>query len=156
MERIHQLRFLVRKHKLALPHLLQQVKRCPGMYLSAVDFDMATALLVGFDLANFGGVLIGFREWLIVKLGYGNNLSWRLLILCVVFPDAENPRQQLHQPRAQDRAVEALFSLLEEFWEEKEAPNGLRRIFLRYQEWLQRQDWYEPSSPDYIADSPCQ
>jgi hypothetical protein len=121
------------------------------MYLSLVEFDVAAAFIQGFDLASNGGALVGFREWLVVKLGYGNNLAWSESALRLAFPDAEAPRQCLLQSGEQKRAVELLFRLLEEFWQEREAPHGLRRIYLKYQAWLQRQDWYGPKSPDYFA-----
>jgi hypothetical protein len=138
---------------MALPHALQQMTKRPGMYLCPIEFDVAAAFIQGFDLASGGGVLVGFREWLVVKLGYGNNLAWSELVLRLAFPNAESPRQCLLQGGEQKRAVELLFRLLEEFWQEREAPHGLRRIYLRYQEWLQRQDWYGPTSPDYVADT---
>jgi hypothetical protein len=121
------------------------------MYFSPVEFDVAAALIQGFDLASNGGLLAGFREWLIVKLGYGNNLAWSALVLRLVFPDAESPRQCL-QSAEQKHVVALLFGLLEEFWQERESPNGLRRIYLKYQGWLQRQDWYGPTSPDYVSE----
>jgi hypothetical protein len=40
---------------------------------------------------------------------------------------------------------------LEEYWQAKESPQGLRGILVKYHHWVQRQDWYGPSSPDYIA-----
>jgi hypothetical protein len=104
-------------------------------------------------MASHGGLLAGFREWLIVKLGCGNNLSWCALVLELTFPDAESPRQQLLHNGSQERAVRSLFELLEEFWQERETPDGLRRIYLAYQEWLQHQDWYGPSSPQWVPES---
>ncbi len=137
---------------MALPHALQEVIKRPGIYLYPVEFDVAAAFIQGFDVASSGGTLVGFREWLVVRLGYGNNLAWSESALRLAFPDAEFPRQCLLQSGEQKRAVELLFGLLEEFWQEREAPHGLLRIYLRYQAWLQRQDLYGPTSPDYFAD----
>jgi hypothetical protein len=136
-----------------LPHLLQHVAKQPSMYFNPVEFDVAAAFLQGFDLANSGGVLVGFREWLVVKLGYGSNLIWSALALQLLFPESESPRQSLVDSGDQKRAVELLFGIVEEFWQERESLNGLRRIYLKYQTWLQRQEWYGPTSPDYFADA---
>jgi hypothetical protein len=135
-----------------LPYALQQMIRRPEMYFTPLGFDVGVAFLQGFDLACNGGVLLGFREWLIVRLGSGNNLAWSELVLRCTFPDAENPSQRLLQPGGQQHAVALLFGLLEEFYQERDTPQGLRRIYLRYQRWLQDQEWYGSSSPDYLAD----
>jgi len=137
---------------MAAPTLLQDMMRRPGMYFSPVEFDSVIAFLQGFNLACHGGALLGFREWLVVRLGNGNNLCWSALVLELAFPEAENPREQLLQTDGQKQAVRVLFSLLNEFMETISKPVGHREIFLRYQTWLMRQDWYVPSSPDYLAD----
>jgi hypothetical protein len=139
---------------MALPHALQQVTKRPGMYFSPVNYDTAAAFLQGFDVANSGAALTGFREWLVLRVGCGNNLAWSELVLRLAFPDAESPRKCLSQSGNQKQATELLFGLLDEFWHQRETHQGLRRIYLCYQEWLRRQDWYGPSSPDYIADCP--
>jgi len=136
---------------MAVSYVLEHVMKHPSMYFSPVEFDVAAAFIQGFNLAGSGGLLVGFREWLIVKLGDGNNLTWGALVLRLAFPDAETPRQHLLRSGEQKRAVEFLFGLLQEFWQERESHGGLRRIYVKYQEWLQHQDWYGPSSPDWIA-----
>jgi len=134
-----------------LPQSLERVRQHPGMYLSPVEFDVVAAFLQGFHVATCSGLLEGFREWLVVKLGHGSNLAWSQLALHLAFPDAPSPRQRLSEHGGQQHAVEVLFRLLEEYWQAKESPQGLRRIFVDYQHWIQRQDWYGPSSPDYVA-----
>jgi hypothetical protein len=136
---------------MTFPRDFEYVFQKPGMFFSPVEFDIAVAFIQGFDLANCGGVLVGFREWLVIRNGCGNNLAWPELALRLAFPDAESPRQQLVQSSNQKRAVELLFRLLGEFWRERETPQGLRRIYLSYEGWLQSQDWYNSSSSDYIA-----
>ncbi len=136
---------------MALPFVLQQVIKRPGMYLPVVEFDVAAGLIQGFDLASSGGLLVGFREWLVLKLGYGNNLAWPGLVFRLAFPDSASCQHPI--PGEQQKcAVDSLFGLLEEFWQERESDHGLRRIYLRYQEWLKCQDWYEPGSPDWIEE----
>ncbi|HWY87735.1 MAG TPA: hypothetical protein VNX28_13470 [Gemmataceae bacterium] len=138
---------------MSLPSLLENVKKRPGMYFPKVEFDVVAAFITGFNLAGNGGLLLGFRQWLIVKLGYGNNLAWDALVLRLTFPEIESSSTQLlAQSENQKRAVESLFGLIETFLEERDATDGLRKIFLRYEGWLKRQDWYVPSSPQWIAD----
>jgi hypothetical protein len=136
----------------SLPYLLQQVMQNPGMFFSPVEFDVASAFIQGVNLSSSGGVLVGFREALITKLGYGNNLIWSELALRLIFPGDECPRLRLVEGGNQKRAVQLLFELLEDFWRERESPQGLRTIYLKYQTWLKHQDWYGPSSPDYVAE----
>jgi len=52
---------------MALPAVIAHLKRYPGMFLSSVEFDGMTAFLNGYDIAQSGGFLVGFREWLIVQ-----------------------------------------------------------------------------------------
>jgi hypothetical protein len=122
-----------------------------SLELSPVEFDVVAAFLQGFHAATCGGLLEGFREWLVVKLDHGSNVAWSQLALNLAFPDAASPRHCLSENGGQQRAVEVLFGLLEEYWQAKESLHGLRGIYVKYQQWLQRQDWYGPSSPDYIA-----
>ena len=96
-------------------------------------------------------MLVGFREWLITKLGDGNNLSWPALVSHLAFLGAESLRQPL-QIRGHGPGVDLLFRLLEEFWQKREAPDGLCQIYLKYHEWLRTQEWYGPSFPGFIAD----
>jgi hypothetical protein len=135
---------------MGLPPLLEEVRKRPAMFLSKVDFDVLAGFLEGYHLAGNGGLLVGFREWLIVKLGYGNNLTWPGLVLRLLFPGAESPGKCHLESNDQQRAVEFLFELLEEYWRERQAYDGMRRIFLQYEEWLKQQDWYGPESPQYI------
>ena len=142
---------LAGKKNMSLPEALRRVREHPGMYFRA-EFHVATAFIGGFDLASEGGLLVGFREWLIIRLGYGNNLDWAALVVRLTFPEAQSPSDHLRAEDNQKLAIESLFHLLEAFLKERESPDGLRRIFVRYEEWLKRQDWYGPSSPHWISD----
>jgi hypothetical protein len=135
---------------MSLPALLGLVRERPEMYLQKVEFYVASAFIDGFNFANENGLLIGFREWLVTKLGYGNNLGWEGLVLGLAFPDADDVRRELEKEGNHERAVEFTFRTIEEFLHERQSRDGLRRIFLRYEEWLRRQDWYDPSSPNWV------
>jgi hypothetical protein len=73
-------------------------------------------------------------------------------VLRLTFPEAESRGRQSIEPENQKRAVESLFEQLEAFLQQRASPDGLRRIFLGFERWLRRQDWYGPSSPQWIAD----
>jgi hypothetical protein len=135
------------------PQALERVRKSPGMYISPVEFDVMAAFLQGFHVATNGGLLQGFREWLVIKLDHGNNLAWSQLVLHLAFPETPSPEHCLVQNGGQQRAIDVLFRLVEEFWQAKESPRGLRGVYVEYQHWLERQDWYGPSSPLYIADA---
>jgi hypothetical protein len=123
------------------------------LFFSPNEFDVAVAFLQGFNLAGGSGLLVGFHEWLVVRLGFGNNLVWCELVLHAIFPDDSSPRNRLQEAGMQEFAVNCLFALLAVFAEDKGSRRGLFWILLRHQQWLESQDWCCPSSPDYIDES---
>lgn len=135
---------------MALPEPIRLLPEAPGLFFSPTEYDVAAAFLSGYNLAVGGSLLRGFDEWLVVRVGFGNNLSWPALVLRLTFPRSQSPREQLQEPGMQELAVKSLLALLIEFTEEKESPRGLFRILLKHQRWLESQDWYGPSSPDYL------
>ncbi|WP_437896392.1 hypothetical protein [Sorangium sp. So ce124] len=122
------------------------------MYLSNVSYSTIVAFVEGYDLALCGGFLVGFREWLIVKLDDGNNLSWSALVLSLMGRVGERSSAEVESAEGQSAVIEFLFDTFEKFLGEREAPSGLRRIYRSYENWLTRQDWYSPLSPDWIPD----
>jgi hypothetical protein len=128
---------------MSLPSDIANIRNRPGMYLRANTFDVVVSFIDGYDIAISGGLLIGLREWLIVRVDGSNNLAWSGLILAA----------QGDPAAAGDQAalISGLFSLLEEFMKVREEPDGLRRIYAAYEKWLKRQEWYTPASPDWIA-----
>ncbi|XXX76289.1 hypothetical protein WMF30_52425 [Sorangium sp. So ce134] len=123
------------------------------MYLSNVSYDTIVAFVEGYDLALCRGFLVGFREWLVVKLEDGNNLSWSVLVLNLMGRVGERSSTEVKSAEGPGVAIEFLFDTLEQFLDEREAPSGLRRIYRSYENWLTRQDWYSPLSPDWIPDA---
>ena len=136
---------------MSVPEDLQYALRRLELYVAPIEFHVIAAYLRGYDHCSSGGVLVGFREWLVVKLGFGNNFVWTELALRLIFPETDRPRESLARPNGQEVAVKMLVELVEEFWRDREAPDGLRLIYLKYQKWLEHQSWYEPQSPLYIA-----
>src|SRR5438309_712191 len=121
---------------MGLPYVLEKLRDRPGMFIPKVDFDVVAAFITGFNQATRGGLLAGFREWLVVRCGDGNNLPWPALVLRLTFPDAESPDRCLLQGGNQKFAVDRLFDLLQAYFQEKESPDGMRRIYVRYERWL--------------------
>lgn len=115
----------------------------PSMFLTSVTFDTVTAYLSGYDAAKNGGLLIGLREWAISKLRFGNNLVWPSLMYQLIFPGRTSSSNTIENAD-QQRAVESLFQLLREFFNERDSRDGLRQIYLRYSTWLESQEWYDP------------
>lgn len=128
-----------------LPHVLENVGKRPGMYLRRVQFDAAIAFVQGFDAATNGGLLVGFKEWLVLRTKDGHNLSWPELVSMLDKP----ARVGTPSEAAEEARVTFLFSTLNEFVAERERPAGIRSIFVRYDEWLRAQNWYGPDSPDW-------
>jgi hypothetical protein len=106
------------------------------MYLPSETYHEVVGFVTGYDYACEGGTLCGFREWLILRLGFGSNLGWSALVLDAAFPDSKNPETKLNAgPAAQRHAIETLFDLLTEFDEARSKYDGLKKIFLEYDQW---------------------
>lgn len=116
------------------------------MYISKEDdYDVVSAFVLGCDAGNDWGLLIGFREWLILQLDGCNNLGWVALVLEVAFPGEGQSSAKLEQPCCHHHAIETLFDLLAEFFEVRNKRDGLREIFEKYEVWLQQQSWSKKS-----------
>lgn len=124
---------------MGLPSHIEDVRRRPDMFIAPATLDCVIAFLTGYDMALSGGFLVGFREWLITLLGYGNNLAWSGLIYEIL------RTEMLCDDR--NAAIERLFVLLEQFVDARDTREGLRRIFAEYEQWLHRQEWYTSENP---------
>jgi hypothetical protein len=119
------------------------------MWVPAASYDTVIAFVAGYDEALSGGLLVGFREWLIVEIQDGNNLSWSGLIREVIRRSGKMSMDSL-QPEDHAAAIELLFLTIEEFLTERDRRDGLHRIYLAYDEWLRQQTWYKPSHPHWL------
>jgi hypothetical protein len=109
------------------------------------NYDAAAAFVSGWDFASDLGLLTGFREWLIVRLGTGNNLHWSALVLHVAFPkDADAQAAATRSAKAQRHAVDTLFKLIDEFDQVKST--GLGKVFIAYEKLSARRKWNAHSS----------
>ena len=118
--------------------LFRHIKLRPSMYLYPVRYDLAAALIAGYDLATDYNLLEGFHEWLNVKLGFRCELGWPRLI--IEFPETfglpEGFRDKEPSVEHEKIAIEALFNELEEFYLVKKDrwAKGLRWIYAQYDE----------------------
>jgi hypothetical protein len=127
---------------MAVPHTLGLFFKHPEMFIQRMNFDTVGAFIQGFDSACNGGVLVGFREWLIVKLEHGNNLVWPELFLRFAFPESDAPSTEELPKADQKHLIGLLFETIEAFCDERDMIGGLQQIYLRYHTWLQTQNWY--------------
>ena len=96
-------------------------------------FEEAVAFIDGFDAACEWTFLLGFREWLVTKLGQGNNLAWSGLV-------RELAKRQTLSERDHDGMIRFLVETLERFFDERASRDGLRRIFADYERWMERRE----------------
>jgi hypothetical protein len=70
---------------------------------------------MGFDAALEWTLLDGFREWLVVKAGFGGNLTWSALMLKMT-PEGISELASLKSgPIVEDPHMAALFGALTSF-----------------------------------------
>ena len=141
---------------MSFPPIFAQIRKRPEMYLPAATYEAAVSFVLGYDTAVSGGLLLGFREWLITQLDDGNNLWWPALVLLVIEQPAIMSVSGEKSPTADEQraALEGLFNTIETFSRERSQRGGIRRIFAAYEGWLHKQEWYDASSADWIPPSP--
>ncbi len=125
----------------------------PGTLGLDGSFGQAVAFLQGVDAAQDGGLLVGLREWLTVRIGDGANLAWPALIVRAAFPERVNANRLGLSSDDNKLVVDRLFGLLNEFRNERNSHDGLLRIFDAYAKWMRSQDWYAPGNPSYLDGS---
>lgn len=109
------------------------------MYFLEETYAVIAAFLQGYDAAYEGGLLAGFREWLVVRLMTGSNLGWSALVLHAAFPGTQSPQDALRtKPNAERVAIDVLFNLLAEFDEMRKQHEGLKDIFVAYERYVSR------------------
>ena len=141
-------RILIIEHEseiMSLPFPLDHLRRAPGMYLRHATFNELTAYLLGYNCVCQGGFLIGFREWLVVQLDGCDSQAWTELVPKLAFQRGILRRSSDGDADWEASAIEAVLVILEEFLFGQKAHNGPRRIFVEYDQWLRRQDWYDDS-----------
>jgi hypothetical protein len=132
-----------------LPYEIEVMLTRPGMCLTEVSYDSAVAYLMGANAICHGGILHGFQEWLMIKIDISTNLMWSELVLHFALPNSASPRDELAQLSDHKPLIAFLHQMLKEFWDERNE-KGLRIIYLNYEKWLRKRDWYDPTSPKWF------
>jgi hypothetical protein len=123
------------------PHFqkLDRVRTYPGMYIfpGAETYDGVSAYLLGYDHALEGALLIGFREWLVMRLGAGANLCWSALIPPLAFPKSKKPWKMPNTQEENRVAIDKLFELIFEFAAERGDDEAATKIRDGYEKWYE-------------------
>jgi hypothetical protein len=123
--------------------LFAEMGKRPGLYGLDGSYGQICAFLAGADAVTDGLPLTGFREFLVVRAGLGNNLTWQGLVLRLAFPAVATGWPALLQTVDGNRtAVRTLFALLDEFLVTRAGVDGPARIVEEYQAWLEQQSWH--------------
>jgi hypothetical protein len=107
------------------------------------SYGQACAFVQGVNVGSDWALLPVFREWLVMRLGFGNNLGWQTLVLRLTFPSPGHKlRELLDNPQNNRKAVDNLFRLLEEYLDLQKHPGAVDRIREEHSAWLRSQSWY--------------
>jgi len=129
--------------------LLAAVRHHPAAHGIDGSFATTTAFILGCDAGSSWGMLTGFQQWLVVRLGEGHDLTWPVLVRHLAPTGWTHPLT----PAADADAVATLFQLLNQFLDQREQPDGLAKIFKEYHAWLNTQAWhhFEPPTADHVS-----
>ncbi len=115
-------------------HIVTRVCRSPATFMLRGTFHCCIAFVVGYDTAWGGGLLVGFREWLILSMKSGRNLTWDGLVLKSLLPE-KRPWDELTEDE-DIMARQGFARLLETFFAERSSPRGVNDIMYQYGKWL--------------------
>ncbi|MFI0739055.1 hypothetical protein ACH4PU_13345 [Streptomyces sp. NPDC021100] len=104
------------------------VGRRPGMYVGKPSFHALAAFLTGYDqhaVRHGGPGLAGWRDWLVGRRGRDCEHAWPGQVLHIALPRGWDDFWAL-PPEDEERAIETLFELLDEFAAEREAERDAR------------------------------
>lgn len=95
------------------------------MYVGRATWVRVVAWLEGYDMHGdryTGGVLDGFKEWLLTRPGArGPNLVWSAIVWGLAFPGRESPGPADLTDDDDRHALAVLFELVDAFLAEKES-----------------------------------
>ena len=132
------------------PHrdLFENVRARTSRYLPDETYAAAAAFVLGYDIACEGGALVGFHEWLVVRLDGWSNLHWSAAVLHAAFPAVQDVHKAVRaSPKARRHAIDTLFELLAEYDRVRSKQDGLKGIFLAYERWLHQQGLGDTPAP---------
>lgn len=115
---------------------IEVIRTRPGVFGLNGSFYPTAMFLEGFDTGRSGGLLRGFREWLVLRRGERCSLQWPLLVLQEALPGIDAGRWKqpdLLTADQEGRAVDHLFSLVLEFLDIQSDPRRLARMYAEYE-----------------------
>lgn len=110
--------------------LFADVNRRPSVYGLDGSYRQHVAFITGCDAGNDWGLLVGFPEWLAMKVEAEANVTWSSLVLQVVGLTAASGHPA--DEESDSKAVEALFALLDDFLSQRAGAKGASSIISRY------------------------
>jgi hypothetical protein len=117
--------------------LFAEVRQRPGMFGVEGSYRSLCAFVLGVNAGNGWALLLGFQEFLVTRLGYGDNLFWSALVSHLAFPGSDRDRHAvLDEPGYDEIASATLFQLLDEFLERR-SRGGHIAIIAEYLAWRQ-------------------
>ena len=124
--------------------IITQLREDPTKLGLTRSYAAVSGFLLGLEVAGLSA-MSGFTEWLIPRVSGPNNYPWEKLV--VKFALGENRASRIRidpiGAEEEEQALTALFDLLSEFTADKaRGPFPLRRIYSRYQTWMEQQEWY--------------
>lgn len=114
--------------------VFENIEKRTEMYLRERTFAAVAAFVQGYDAACEGGVLGGFREWIIVNFSLSPNLTWTALIV-ELSKKGHVPTKDVDD---NEREIQLLFSLFKEFDRVRSDLDGLRRIYVAFDQYMLR------------------
>jgi hypothetical protein len=119
----------------AFEEMVQSICARPGVWVIPPSFATVCAYIDGFNSARGGGPLLGFREWLVLKLDDGNNLHWIGLADRLISGDEHS------EGGGQEQRILALGRLIGDYLRERDK-DGITKVYYDYGRWLLRRRWY--------------
>lgn len=120
-------------------NLLSEFLRRPTMFIGRESYEQAAFFLQGANEALNDGLLLGFQEWWCMRSGSFPSQHWSQTIY---------ETAALSSPPGDENlaAIQLLYDTLQEYMNDRSKPHGVRRIFVRYQRWIEQQEWYSPDT----------
>ncbi|MEE4543025.1 hypothetical protein V2S66_13740 [Streptomyces sp. V4-01] len=99
-----------------LSEFMPELRRHHGIYVMRKTYEGTCAFLTGYELGSERPALKAFHNWLVPRGKGRPELYWPQLVLCEIYEDGALPDIRYLTPEEDERAIEVLFELLEEYF----------------------------------------
>ncbi len=131
--------------------LIDHLTKRPEMFVGSSSFDCVTSFLCGYDSAKNSNFLIGFQEWLTMRIGFGHNLVWYALVEQEVLGHIQtNPVNRSKEENQQ--LLEGLRLILTEYFRHR-SKIGIRNVLYDHGCWIRKHDWFDENVERYGSSS---